>query len=94
MEEGEIYKAAKNEEAVSSALYDIEQLLEEGWKADRQYDCFIIKANEAAGYMHLQYYFYPESVNVEQMKGKILVVNMYLSEAGTESMVVDEIYPT
>lgn len=91
VEEGEIYKAAKNEEAVSSALYDIDQFLEAGWKADRQYDCFIIKANEAAGYMHLQYYFYPESVNVEQMKGKILVINVYLSDAGIENMVVNEI---
>lgn len=90
VEAGEIYKAAQNEEAVSSALYDIEQLLDEGWKADRQYDCFIIKANEAAGYMHLQYHFYPESVNGEQVKGKILVIDVYLSDAGIENMVVDE----
>ncbi len=92
VEAGEIYKAAKNEEAVSSALYDIDQFLEEGWKADRQYDCFYIKANEVASFMHLQYYFYPESVNGEQMQGKVLVVNVYLSDAGIESMAVDEIY--
>lgn len=61
-----------------------------GWKADEQYDCYYISANEAAGCVHLQYYFYPASADGEQIKGRTLAADVYLSEAGIECMTVEE----
>ena len=39
--------------------------------------------------MHLQYYFYSEGVSEEQTKGKMLVIDVYLSELGIEHMRVN-----
>lgn len=90
VEEGEIYKSAKNSEMINSALFAMDQFLEDGWQADKQYDCYYISANEAAGCMHLQYYYYPASVSDEQVKNRTLVADVYLSEAGIERMAVEE----
>ncbi|MDE6739766.1 MAG: hypothetical protein K2K07_11810 [Lachnospiraceae bacterium] len=86
VEAGEIYKLAKDKEDIQSVLYAIGRFVDDGWKANKQYDCFCVKSNEAEGCMHLQYYFYPERVNEEQAKGRTLVVDMYLSESGIENM--------
>lgn len=64
--------------------------MDDGWKADKQYDCFYVKNNEAEGCIHLQYYFYPERVSEEQAKGRTLVIDMYLSESGIEDMEMNE----
>lgn len=91
VEEGVIYKSAKNSEMISAALYTMDQFLEAGWKVDEQYDCYYIGANEAAGCMHFQYYFYPADVSDEQVKNRTLVADVYLSEAGIERMAVEEL---
>lgn len=91
VEEGEIYALAKDTETIHSVLYTIDRFTEDGWKANRQYDCFYIKSNEAAECMHLQYYFYPERTGEEQAKCRTLVVDMYLSESGIESMEMNEL---
>lgn len=42
--------------------------------------------------MHLQYYFYPQRTGEEQAKCRTLVVDMYLSEPGIESMEMNELF--
>lgn len=63
---------------------------ESGWKGDGQYDCFRVNTNEAAGCLHLQYYFYPEKNGEAQTKARIMVVDVFLSEEGIEKMEVNE----
>lgn len=89
VEMGEIYRLTKDKETIHSALYAIEGFIDDGWQVDGQYDCFYIKNNEAEGCMHLQYYFYSEGVSEEQTKGKMLVIDVYLSELGIEHMRVN-----
>ena len=86
VEAGKIYELAKDKEDILSVLYAIGRFMDDGWKADKQYDCFYVKSNEAEGCMHLQYFFYPERVGEEQTKNRTLVVDMYLSESGIENM--------
>ncbi|MBD5516835.1 MAG: hypothetical protein HDR06_19940 [Lachnospiraceae bacterium] len=86
VESGEIYELAKDKEDIYSVLYAIDGFTDDGWKADKQFDCFYVKPNEAEECMHLQYYFYPERVGEEQTKSRTLVVDMYLSESGIEHM--------
>ena len=101
VEEGELYnlavgrKGEKEEEkreyvAIDSALYLMDVFLDDGWKTDGQYDCFRINSNEAAGCLHLQYYFYPEIGGEEQTKARTMVVDMFLSEEGIEKMDINE----
>ncbi|MDE7258734.1 MAG: hypothetical protein K2N77_05795 [Lachnospiraceae bacterium] len=87
---GEIYELAKDKEDIQSVLYAIGRFMDDGWKADKQYDCFCVKSNEAEGCMHLQYYFYPERVGEEHAKSRTLIVDMYLSESGIEHMEMNE----
>ncbi|MDE5930893.1 MAG: hypothetical protein K2H40_00200, partial [Lachnospiraceae bacterium] len=89
VETGEIYRLIKDKETIHSALYAIEGFIDDGWQVDGQYDCFYVKNNEAEGCMHLQYYFYSEGVSEEQTKGKVLVIDVYLSELGIEHMRVN-----
>lgn len=89
-EEGKIYELIENKSALRNALYSIEYFMEDGWKADKEYDCYYKKTNEAEGCMHLQYYFYPEQVSVEQERGKTLVVDVYFSESGIEYIGVNQ----
>ncbi len=64
---------------------------EDGWKADGQYDCFHVSSNEAAGYLHLQYYFYPEKNGEKRTKAKIMVVDVFLSEEGIAKTEINEL---
>lgn len=89
LEEGAIYRFANDKEEIYSALCAIDGFGESGWKADRQYDCFWVRFNEAAGCMHLQYYFYPERTNEESVSGRTLVVDVFVSESGIENMEIN-----
>lgn len=91
IEDGETDRLAKNREGVHAALYTINDFLDDGWKADRAYDCFLIKNNEAAGCLHLQYYFYPQTIDERQTESQTLVVDVYLSEEGIEYMKINEL---
>ncbi len=91
LETGEIFQLADDKETMHSVLYEIGSFIESDWKADRRFDCFWVQFHEAAGYMHLQYYFYPERTREEQMSGRTLVVDMYVSEDGIASMEINEL---
>lgn len=67
-----------------------QRFMEDGWEADDGYDCYYIRRNEVAGCMHLQYYFYPGRTDRTQESGRTMVVDVYLSERGIESMKVNE----
>ncbi len=73
-------------------LQDFAEDQEDGWKADGQYDCFHVSSNEATGYLHLQYYFYPEKNGEKQTKAKIMVVDVFLSEEGIAKTEINELY--
>ena len=88
--EGETDRLAKDREGVHAALYAVDGFLNDGWKADRAYDCFLIKDNEVAGCLHLQYYFYPQTTDESQ--SRTLVMDVYLSEEGIEHMKINELH--
>lgn len=102
VEQGEVYKFAggepeKGEEekriyggSISDALYQLDEFVREGWKTDGRYDCFCVSSNEVAGCLHLQYYFYPKRDGEGQIKDRIMVVDVFLSEEGIEKMGVNE----
>lgn len=72
-------------------LQDFAEDQEDGWKADRQYECFHVSSNEAAGYLHLQYYFYPEKNEEKRTKAKIMVADVFLSEEGIAKTEINEL---
>ncbi len=86
---GEINRLNKDKSALYDELFAIDLFMEDGWKADGEYDCYCVKPNEAEGCMHLQYYFYPERTSEEQT-AKILVIDVYFSEEGIEYMGVNQ----
>lgn len=88
--EGETDRLAKDREGVHAALYAVDGFLNDGWKADRAYDCFLIKDNEVAGCLHLQYYFYSQTTDERQ--SRTLVMDVYLSEEGIEHMKINELH--
>ena len=75
-------------DTAEAAVYLREKFLQDF--AEEQYDCFHIRGNEAAECLHLQYYFYPEKNGEEQIKSRIMVVDVFLSEQGIEKMEVNE----
>ncbi len=75
-------------DTAEAAAYLREKFLQDF--AEEQYDCFHIKTNEVAECLHLQYYFYPERNGEEQIKSRIMVVDVFLSEQGIEKMEVNE----
>ncbi|MCM1223800.1 MAG: hypothetical protein NC548_56050 [Lachnospiraceae bacterium] len=91
IETGEIYELAKDGDDMQAALYAIDRYLRDGWQADQRYDCFCVNANAVAECMHLQYYFYPKENAAEPTTGKTLVIDLFASEEGIESMDVNEI---
>ena len=80
----------RNEDEMSAFFNAAEKFVESGWEADEQYDCYEILQNEVAGCMHLRYYFYPRRLGIKQKSGRVMVVDMYLSEQGIESMKLNE----
>lgn len=90
VEKGEIAKLCRNEDEMSAFFNAAEKFVESGWEADEQYDCYEILQNEVAGCMHLRYYFYPRRLSIKQKSGRVMVVDMYLSEQGIESMKLNE----
>lgn len=86
IEKGEIVKLCKDKDEMRAFFNDVEKFLEDGWEADGQYDCYEIRQNEVAGCMHLRYYFYPQRLDIEKKSGRVMIVDMYLSGKGIESM--------
>ena len=75
-----------------SADYDLKRFLEKDngeWNVSKRYDCYYIKENERAECAHFKYYFYPERDDKTQEIGRVLVIDVWLSEDGIEVMEVN-----
>ena len=79
------------EEAKDWPLMLIKDFEETGWKMGEAYDCYYISENEVAETLHLQYYFYPKDILQEGIYKKVLVIDVYLSEAGIEEIKSNQI---
>lgn len=90
IEKGGIIKLCACEDQMRSALNQMERFGEEDWKPDNRYDCYYIRQNEAAGCMHLKYYFYPE-VKEMQTSGRVMVLDVWLSKYGIENIQLNEL---
>lgn len=88
--DGRVYSLL-TEEAKDWSLMLIKDFEETGWKMGEAYDCYYISENEVAGTLHLQYYFYPKDILQEGIYKKVLVIDVYLSEAGIEEIKSNQI---
>lgn len=94
IEEGEIREEMLGELSIydsdSLRMDDMKYFIKDGWKATEEYDCYHIRENECNGCIALRYYFYPEKLEEDQTEGKVLVIDVYVSEDGIEEFQCNE----